>query len=256
MTLTIPIRARRIALVLAVIAVYLALQSILGRAVEESYEGSTTVLIANLVRVFNVNRESSIPAWYSSSLLLGCAGLFALVAASKHDGSQPYTRHWTGLAVIFLYLSIDESAAIHEKFTQPLQVALNPESYLYFAWIIVFVPLVTVFALVYFKFLLHLPSRFRGLFVLSAILYVGGAVVIEAISANQWYLDGGTSLFYSAVGTLEELCEMLGVILLIYTLLSYMKWMQVIVRLEPQAQAETEHSPVGAYSAPTRTAAD
>jgi hypothetical protein len=256
MTLTIPIHTRRIALVLAVIAVYLAIQSIVGRAVEDSYGGSTTILIANLVRVFNVNRESSIPAWYSSSLLLACAALFGVIAASKRDGNQPYARHWTGLAIIFLYLSIDESAAIHEKFTEPLQVALNPTGYLYFAWIIVFVPLVIVFALVYLKFLFHLPPRFRNLIALAGVIYVGGAVVVEALSAFEWYMDGDTSLFYSAIGTLEELLEMLGVILLIYTLLFYMKWMQIIVRLEPQAQTETEHSPLGAYSAPTRTAAD
>jgi hypothetical protein len=47
-------------------------------------------------------------------------------------------------------------------------------------------------------------------------------VVVEAISANRYYLDNGVSFPYLAIATVEEFCEMLGVVLFIYALLSYM----------------------------------
>jgi hypothetical protein len=50
-------------------------------------------------------------------------------------------------------------------------------------------------------------------------------VVVEAISANQWYLDDGVSFLYLAIATVEESCEMLGVVLFIYALLVYMETM-------------------------------
>jgi hypothetical protein len=248
MTLTIPLDARKIAVVLALVAMYLAAQSIFGRSVEDLYEGDTTILVANLVRVFNINRESSIPTWYSSALLLGCSAVLGIIAAAKRVAHEPYTIHWTALALIFLYMSIDETASIHEKFTEPLQVVLNPTSHLYFAWVIVAVPLVVIFALAYLKFLFHLPPRVRNLFALAGVIYVGGALVVESISANQWYWDGGTSLLYSAMGTLEELFEMFGTILLLYILLYHIQQLQVAVDLRPTARHTTPSQPTAAHA--------
>jgi hypothetical protein len=97
-----------------------------------------------------------------------------------------------------------------------------PTGYLYFAWQIVAAPLVILFGVIYWRFLFHLPPRTRNLFVLAALLYVGGALIVEGISANRWYLDGGQSFEYLAIATIEECFEMLGAVVFIYTLLTYM----------------------------------
>jgi hypothetical protein len=127
-----------------------------------------------------------------------------------------------GLSAIFLYLSIDEGAAIHEFVGSVLETALQPTGYLYFAWLIAALPLLLVFALLYWRFLMRLPARFRRLFVAAAVSYIGGALVIESISANRWYLDGGPSFTYLAIATVEEGGEILGAIVLIYALLRYL----------------------------------
>ncbi|MBI5667040.1 MAG: hypothetical protein HZC41_03460 [Chloroflexi bacterium] len=233
MSLVIPIRARTVALILGLIAVYLAAQSIAGRYLEDAVRADASSLFLNFVRTVNVNREASIPAWYSSALLLGAAGLMALTAAVKRACREPFIRHWFGLAVIFVYLSLDEAAALHENLTEPLQTALDTSGYLTFAWVIVGAIFVGVVGLVYLRFLLALPRRTRTGMIAAGALYVGGALVIEAISANQWYQDDGTSLLYSAIGTVEELCEMLGVVVLIYTLLDHWQQMLVNVQLQP-----------------------
>jgi hypothetical protein len=146
-----------------------------------------------------------------------------MVTRIKRQRQERYVGHWLLLSLVFLYLSIDEAAALHEKLTIPFQEneSLNVHGYLYFAWVLVGIPFVLFMGLVYARFLFHLPAQTRRHFLIAGALYVGGALVIEAVSANQWYLNDGTSLTYSAIGTVEEFCEMSGVIVFIYGLLTY-----------------------------------
>lgn len=234
---------RKIMFVLVLIAFYLAVQSIVGKYVE-AYAGTQSPhILSELVRLFNINRESSIPTWYASSLLLICAILLGLIAHIKFLRQESHRRYWAGLALIFLYLSIDEAAEIHERLTEPLQTAFNTSGPLYFAWMVVFIPLVVIFGVVYFRFWLNLESRIRKLFLLAGVIYIGGAVGVEMIGSNLWYADGGTSLFYSTIGTIEEFLEMLGAATLIYTLLTYIAGtasdLQIDIR--PVGQTVTPH---------------
>ena len=69
----------------------------------------------------------------------------------------------------------------------------------------------------------HLPPATRRLFVLAAILYIGGAIGIEMIGGQHASLYGEQNLEYAIITALEELLEMLGTVVFIYGLLSYMK---------------------------------
>jgi hypothetical protein len=155
-------------------------------------------------------------------MLLSASLLIALLTRAKRLNGDRYVAHWFGLALLFVYLSIDESAAIHERLSEPLRTALNTSGSLRFAWVLVGAPLALVIALLYLRFLFHLPARTRNLFVLAGALYVAGALIVDPISANWYTPDEGITLTYWAIGTVEELMEMLGVVVLIYALLSYL----------------------------------
>ncbi len=234
------INPRKCALVLGIIAVYLALQSLISEYwLENVLSSEIDGIMISLLDLFSVNLEASIPTWYATILLFVSAVLLALITAVKLKQKDPYARYWLGLSIVFLYLSVDEGAAIHEIFSDPLQAALHTTGYLNFAWLIVFVPLVLLFALLYLRFLFHLPARIRNLVILAGVLYVGGAVIVEAISANRWYVDGGVSFPYLAIATVEELCEMLGVVVFIFALLSYLSEGQYTAVTHFSALAQT-----------------
>ena len=218
---TITIARKRLALILIGIAALLCITSITLKFIEWELSTNSTYWYYQTVRLFNVNRETSIPTWYSTLLLLSSAVLLAITAYSAKMKKGRYIIHWWLLALIFTYLSIDEAAAIHEKFTIYFQENLNLTGHLYFGWLLVGIPFALIVGLIYLKFLLHLPMQTRLHFIFAATLYVGGAIAIESISSNLWYLNDGTSLEYSAVGTVEEFFEMSGVILFIYGLLTY-----------------------------------
>ena len=223
MPIEMSINPRKVALFLGIVALYLALQSLLSEyLIEYELSHDANGLIISLIDLLSVNAEATIPTWYATLLLFISSVLVALIAIAKRRNQEPQARHWLGLAFIFLYLSMDEGAVIHEIISTPLQEALNTTGYLVFAWLIVFIPLVILFVLIYLRFLFRLPPRTRNLFILAGALFVGGAVFVEAISANRWYLDNGVSFPYLAIATVEEFCEMLGVVVFIYALLSYM----------------------------------
>jgi hypothetical protein len=225
MRLELHLNPRKIALTLGLIAVCLCIISVIGEYITTLHldDDKDDTLIA-VLDTFSVNAEQSVPTWYSVVNLLVASLVTAWIAWAKRVQRAPYARHWTGLALIFLYLSLDEGAVIHELFSEPLQLAFNTSGYLNFAWLLVGVPLVLLFALVYLRFLWHLPPQTRLLVILAGGLYVGGAVFVEALSANQLALDGDEYTFaYLVLGTIEELCEMLGVIVFIYAMLAYLR---------------------------------
>lgn len=212
--------AHRLALTLAAIATFLAAQSIVLRILQYRIGVHNTYWLYQYGELMNVNREANVPTWFSASLLLMAALLLLTITLSLRAGGRAYIA-WAGLTGIFTYISMDEAGAIHEKLTPILQEQLSLTGYFYFGWIVVGVVAVLVVGLLYLPFVWRLPANVRRWFILAGTLYVGGALVIESISANLWYLDGGTSLRFSAVGTVEEWFEMLGVITLIYGLLTY-----------------------------------
>ena len=223
MQATYKINPRQVFLILAVIAIILTAQSLFTEYLIENtslkdQSDSITVLVLDL---FSVNLEESIPTWFATIILFVASILLWLIALSKRKGNDPFSLYWLGLAIIFMYLSMDEGAVIHEIIAEPLQQKFNTTGFFYFGWQLVAIPLLVIFVLLYARFLLALPRKFALLFVISGAIYVGGAIVVEGISASQWY-DQGQTMTYLAIATVEECFEMLGVVVFIYTLLSYM----------------------------------
>lgn len=243
MHLKFAISSRKISLILGSLSVYFAVQSLIAEyLIENVLDNNIYRSLVLTIDLFSVNAEQTIPTWYSTLLLFAAAALLILIARAKYAAGDRYWRHWGGLAVILLYLSMDEGAAIHEIVADGLQNTLNLTGFLTFGWQIVAVPLVIVFIILYARFVFHLPRRTRNLLILAGALYMGGALVVEGISANQYDLQGGVTFNYLAIATIEELCEMLGAVLLIYTLLDYGVEMQYAFVFQPQPVLQPIHN--------------
>ncbi len=170
---------------------------------------------------FDMDRENTIPAWFSSMLLVGCGLLLARIGLHYRQSRQPFACHWLVLAAVFIYLSIDESTALHEILIVPLRRRFNAGGILYFSWVIVALPLVTVMLLAYLRFLRSLAPRTRWLFVLAGGLYVGGALGMELIGGLLAEHTGFYTARYTLVMTIEESLEMLGASLFLCALIDF-----------------------------------
>jgi hypothetical protein len=230
--LVLAIFAKRIVRVLIMVVLFLTLAGLLARVAEYAW-GSEGLL--RPLTLFDVGAESNIPTWFSSlELLLSSVLLAAIALASKRGGGR-YGRHWGVLSLIFLLLSVDEGASIHEAMGVALERLLHNSTgfeasgFISFFWVVPGAAFVLVVALAYLRFLAHLPRSTRRLFIVAGALYVGGALGIEMLEAQVISVFGGEAngggLSKIVVGLLtdvEEMFEPLGVAVFVYALLAYM----------------------------------
>jgi hypothetical protein len=177
-----------------------------------------------LTQLFNVDIEQSIPTLYSWSALLLCSILLAIITYAKKVARNRYVPHWGALSIIFLYLSLDEALSLHEKTMEPLRSALKVSGFLYFTWVIPGAIFVIICLLSFLPFLIHLPAKTRRLFFLAGTIFVTGALGMEMVGGYYSSSYGEENMIYQIIVTIEEFLEMLGVIVFIYALLSYMSF--------------------------------
>lgn len=175
--------------------------------------------IFGLVAMFDFSIERNVPTLYSSFSLAAAGLLLWLIAVSHRRAGDPW-RQWAGLALIFLFLSLDEVASIHERLIDPVRATLHTSGILYFAWIIPYGLALIVLGGTYLKFLLRLPRETMKMFLMSFVLYVSGAVGFEMLG-GMLFETHGNDFLYAVCYTLEELLEMVGVVVFIYALLRY-----------------------------------
>ena len=222
MDISIPVSARQSAIALGLVTLMLVATSIAASflsfvQIDDPFLGEVR---ESLVRLAWVDGEGNIPAWYSASMLLLCALLLATIAdAQRHR--REYVGHWLLLALIFVFLSADETVQIHELSIQPLRDLFNTSGLLFYAWIIPAGVCLVLLALGYARFLAKLPATTRRQFVLAAALFVGGAIGVEAVSGMHAAVHGEQNLIYHLIITVEELFEMAGVVVFAYALLHY-----------------------------------
>jgi hypothetical protein len=214
------ISAKKVGFWLFVVAVALNLIGFLGRAVEHflGYRETTA-----LVRLFHPSEEGNITAWFSAMLILLSAVLLALIAKSTARTGGAYVRHWGVLSMIFVYMSADEAARIHELTQEPLRAAYHLTGFFHYCWVIVAIPLVLLFVLAYLRFLRDLPQTTRLLFIVSGAIFVGGALGMDMLGGYFMTHPLGNFDMQPIMITIEEFMENLGIVLFIFTLLSYMK---------------------------------
>jgi hypothetical protein len=66
-------------------------------------------------RLLDLNGEANLPTWFSSMQWAAAAGLLAFVFLRRHERRAAAVFATLGVSLLFLLLSVDEVAQIHEK---------------------------------------------------------------------------------------------------------------------------------------------
>ncbi len=184
-----------------------------------------------IVEMFNLDAEANLPTYFASLLLALVALLSAAIGSVIRARGNEWVRHWHGLVLVFLYLSIDESLQLHERVIEPVRLALGLGGWLYFAWIIPASFFLLVFLLAYWRFFRSQPvSLRRGLF-WAGLLYVAGAIGFELVGGHHFERFGPDNLAYVAITTLEEGLELAGIVVLIHAFTEYLVHLETIFEL-------------------------
>lgn len=185
---------------------------------------ATDRAVPELFELVDVDAEASVPAWFSSLLLFGAALALAGIAALSRRRADGRAGRWTGLAVIFVLLSLDEAIALHERAIEPVRDVIGAGGALYFAWVVPAMLLLVVFAAVYLPFWFRLPEPTRTGFALAGVVYVGGALGMEMVGA---YLltTFGAGIATGLTVLVEEGAEMAGSLLFLHHALGHLERM-------------------------------
>lgn len=167
---------------------------------------------------FDLDQEGNVPAFFSTGLFLINSALFFLLWKMRDfvDGSR---RIWLFLAGLLCFLGLDELASIHERLIKPVKSLIPASGWFYYAWIIPYGLALIVLAGFILPILWKLDRPTRSGFLLSAVVFVSGAIGFEMIAGQ--YMDGKTEtdLIYGLLVGCEEILEMIGLIILVNTTL-------------------------------------
>jgi hypothetical protein len=169
--------------------------------------------------LLDVDREASIPTWFST-IQLFAIGLLLLVQAKAAKQLRIYLFI---LGLGFLFLSVDEAAAIHEKVIDAakrlkagwlLRLTFNGS---HGAWMVpyVFVGLVSLF--VGYRPLLFIWRSFRreaALVAIGLVLFGLGGIGLEILSFEFEGAASDTAYNWTVAG--EEFLEMAGMSIVLY----------------------------------------
>ncbi len=202
--------------------------------------------VAALSQLADLDLESNLPTFFNCGLFFLAAPLFYLHGRSASPKDR---RGWFVMAGIFVFLGIDEGSQIHEKLMNVTNRLLHDSGaggpamdWLFFAWVIPYGLALLGLVAVLFRWFTQMEPKLRRNLVISGVVYVSGAIVMEMIgskvlmsiapkdvSAYPWmpcevYGDpSGCWAFmepgYVALYTVEETLEMTGLILCIRALL-------------------------------------
>jgi hypothetical protein len=186
-----------------------------------------------LAAAFNVDAEGNIPALYSTLALLSCAYLLWVIARVEREASGRFSRQWTLMSIIFLGLACDEFLGFHEGLNDNAGLSSNTPT----PWVAFGMGFVLIFALVFSPMVVQLPSPMRRLFILAGLIYLSGAIGMETLTghfvlsgaigmetlAGHFVPVGGAEgMKYVFCAATEEFLEMMGIVVFIYALLTYL----------------------------------
>lgn len=207
--------ARRLSLVvLALLAAHIATQAlVLFGAVGRGSRG---------VALFDLNQEDNFPSLYSGAALLLTSALLAAAGAAERRRNRPAAA-WNLLSGVFVMLAADEWLSLHETIGSHMKRLVHASGALHHPWVIPGGLITAALGVLYVPFLLRLPKRTRILFVVSGLIFVGGAVGMEMVGGlimDRW---GGESLAHAVEVLVEESMEMFGIVFFIYSIISYLQ---------------------------------
>ena len=182
------------------------------------FTGYTGLL--GFLRLLDVDAEQSIPTYFSTiNLLLSALLIFIIYRYEKANDLKGF-KCWLFLSILFLLLSVDESASIHEKFSPVYQylarAGIIPSLLEKNRWLpfgVLFVLLIGVGLLPFLKLL---PKDTLRRFLISGAVFLMGTIGFELISSLLYSsgFDVSRENIVSLIRLiLEEGCEMFGIAL-------------------------------------------
>jgi hypothetical protein len=187
------------------------------------------------VAAFDLDHEGSIASWFSITLLFLCGSTTLLIRALRHAAgcSSRERRVWLLVSLLWFCMSLDEGASLHEGFKEAVAKLAGSRLFgdgsIYWA--------VPYFMLLSAAGLFLLGKTWRNLPSIVCLLSAGIAYGLAAVGQLDLILAGRPIL----ETWLEESCEMLGDLCILFCLLLHAR--SIVSETEPKPVGRTGRRP-------------
>lgn len=189
--------------------------SVSGRLIAEG-------VLPQSLYLLTMTGEMTIPAWFSTCLLWTAAMGLAAIAWRHWSLRLAGAVGWTFLAAVFMYLSIDENVALHEVHFKTIGRSIFTQAQEHTrTWLTAGLSLAALVAAMSVPLLRRIPVPTACTMVLAGAVFLTGAAGFEWIGGvleNQ----GAALRWYNLMVCLEESFEMLGVVIFLHAVTSYL----------------------------------
>ena len=171
------------------------------------------------LQTFNLAAEQSLGAWFTSILHALAAALLFVIATDSRRRGDGLAGRWSFLGFVFLFLSVDEAASLHETLNPYARRIVGSRGVLRYPWLVFGAAFAIGFGAAYLPFLRRIASRTALRFLVAGALFVLGAVGFEML--DGYYVSRGLigTPKHILATTVEETLEMIGVSLFLRALL-------------------------------------
>jgi hypothetical protein len=208
----------RVALFLVALAVLLLIAHLAAEAVRTTVGAD---LPDRATAMWNLDEENNVPTWFASMLLALVGFGLAFVGLMKYQECDRHWWQWFAIALIPLFLSLDDMAQLHEALSRPLSDEYGFGGLLHWAWLVVALPVVAVLTVLFLPFLLRLPARTAILLLAGAGMTFSGGVILEMFEGWRVDASGQGGLLLFSMVTVQEMAELLGSIIALYAVIDY-----------------------------------
>jgi hypothetical protein len=218
--MNIRISEKKIFLYQSIIIIILLLFSLFGQY-SKYFLGRPGLL--GFVDLFDLEQESNIPTYFQVLFIAFSSIILLFIIINEKIKKNP-KHFWVVLLLLSLYLGTDEAAQIHERWGYVLSKIIKYEfkGIFTFSWTIIG-SLLALLLIIYFSFFIsRINRKVRKLFILSAFIYLSGAIIIESLG-GYFFDKFSLTFFYKILANLEETLEMFGIIIFIKGLLCFIK---------------------------------
>lgn len=223
---------RTITFMLGLLVIFMTLMSLAGLLAVDNAQYEA-------IRFFFESKYRQSPhTWIAASLLIVPALLGATIVWERRQTGAPFVAHWLGITGLMLVLSINAVSDFY-GFIVGNQSDLDAAGPLLYGWFFPLFALISVLAWVYRPFFTALPAQLRSPLISAVLLLISGTIALTI--TNRLFLDTDllidrttTTTLVADVGasavtnyilliTLTQLVIWVGNVMIIHTLLTYLK---------------------------------
>ncbi len=174
--------------------------------------------------LFDVDREATIQAWFSSMLWMLCAlTAWDISRAVFRDRVSGFA--WKLFSALFLFFSMDETSMIHERLTQTAIHFFSLKADFPLIWPIVLSPLLLLAGIAAWRIsarAFDFKKAAHRRILIGGCVFLSGALGVEFLDIFYYY--PGVQSFRAIQVFLEESLEMLGALIILSGLSEARLW--------------------------------